>query len=62
MGGDAGASYLEYGHFNGPDPLCWLEPHEQKPEVTRGLKEDWNVHELYLCTLYMPIKAEKEKK
>lgn len=55
-GGDAGASYLAYGHFNGPDPLCWLEPEDKKAEVKRGIEGDWNVHELYLCTLYIPIK------
>ncbi|MEK6968905.1 MAG: radical SAM protein [Nanoarchaeota archaeon] len=57
-GGDAGASYLEYGHFNGPDPLCWLSPEQEKPKVKQGLRENWNVHELYLCTLYIPIKEE----
>lgn len=57
-GGDAGASYLEYGHFNGPDPLCWLSPEQEKPIVKQGLRENWNVHELYLCTLYIPIKEE----
>jgi radical SAM protein with 4Fe4S-binding SPASM domain len=55
-GGDAGASYLEYGHFNGPDPLCWLPSDEKRAEVRQGLENDWNVHELYLCTLYIPIK------
>ena len=55
-GGDAGASYLEYGHFNGPDPLCWLDPKEKRPSVKRKLESNWNVHELYLCTLYIPIK------
>lgn len=50
-GGDAGASYLEYRHFNGPDPLCWIEH-----KIEQGLNKDWNVHELYLCTLYVPIK------
>ncbi len=59
-GGDAGASYLEYGHFNGPDPLCWLNPEKQKPEAKQGIEDNWNVHELYLCTLYVPIK-EKSK-
>lgn len=54
-GGDAGASYLEQGHFNGPDPLCWLKSTEKNPEVRQGLQNNWNVHELYLCTLYMPI-------
>ncbi len=56
QGGDAGASYLEQGHFDGPDPLCWLNPLESKPEVKRKLENNWNVHELYLCTLYIPIK------
>lgn len=60
-GGDAGASYLEYSHFNGPDPLCWLNSKTKKPEVKKGLEKDWNVHELYLCTLYIPIKNQNEK-
>ena len=55
-GGDAGASYLYYGHFNGPDPLCWMTKKDKHPKVTQGLNEKWNVHELYLCTLYIPIK------
>jgi Fe-coproporphyrin III synthase len=55
-GGDAGASYLSYGHFNGPDPLCWLTKKDKKPEVKREAVGEWNVHELYLCTLYIPIK------
>jgi mycofactocin biosynthetic radical S-adenosylmethionine protein MftC len=55
-GGDAGASYLEYRHFNGPDPLCWLTSKTKKPEVKKRLEKNWNVHELYLCTLYIPIK------
>ncbi len=54
-GGDAGASYLEYGHFNGPDPLCWLSPETKKSESKREEKKEWNIHELYLCTLYIPI-------
>ncbi|MDP2926245.1 MAG: radical SAM protein [Nanoarchaeota archaeon] len=58
-GGDAGASYLQYGHFNGPDPLCWLNPRQKKPGVKRGIQGDWNVHELYLCTLYIPTKEKK---
>lgn len=57
-GGDAGASYLAYGHFNGPDPLCWLTKKDKHPKVTKGLGKKWNVHELYLCTLYIPIKNE----
>ena len=61
-GGDAGASYLEYGHFNGPDPLCWLSLEEKKPRVERKLEDKWNVHELYLCTLYIPIKENKNGK
>ncbi|MDP2908579.1 MAG: radical SAM protein [Nanoarchaeota archaeon] len=55
-GGDAGASYLEHGHFNGPDPLCWLNPKDKKPKAEQGISKDWNVHELYLCTLYIPVK------
>lgn len=55
-GGDAGASYLAYGHFDGPDPLCWLTNKQKHPQVTKGLDKKWNVHELYLCTLYIPIK------
>ena len=54
-GGDAGASYLKYGHFNGPDPLCWLKTRNKKANVKRIKKGEWNVHELYLCTLYIPI-------
>lgn len=54
-GGDAGASYLEYGHFNGPDPLCWLSPSKARSDVQQRLDKKWNVHELYLCTLYIPI-------
>ena len=54
QGGCAGACYLEYGHFNGPDPLCFLEPSEAKPSNLEIPKE-WNVHELYLCTVYVPI-------
>lgn len=54
-GGDAGASYLEYGHFNGPDPGCWLETQDKKVEPKKSIEKDWNVHELYLCTLYIPI-------
>ncbi len=60
-GGDAGASYLAYGHFNGPDPLCWLFPKEQKAEVIKGIEKNWNVHEMYLCTLYIPTKGDKVK-
>ncbi|MFC1753830.1 radical SAM/SPASM domain-containing protein [Thermoproteota archaeon] len=59
MGGDAGASYLKYGHFDGPDPLCWLDPDSRKPSVCHGIGDDWNVHELYLCTLYIPVRGEK---
>ncbi|MBS3094575.1 radical SAM protein [Candidatus Pacearchaeota archaeon] len=55
LGGDAGASYLEYGHFNGPDPLCWLNPNSEKPLVEQRLNHNWNVHELYLCTLYIKL-------
>ncbi|MFH1590156.1 MAG: radical SAM protein [archaeon] len=56
QGGDAGASYLKYGHFNGPDPLCWLEPTDKRPKPTQHFSKEWNVHEMYLCTLYIPIK------
>ena len=56
-GGDAGASYLKYGHFNGPDPLCWLNAKGKKAIANQGLNKNWNVHELYLCTLYIPIKS-----
>jgi len=54
-GGDAGASYLQYGHFNGPDPGCWLNPKEVRLDVQKSKLKDWNVHELYLCTVYIPI-------
>ncbi len=59
-GGDIGASYLEYGHFDGPDPLCWLNPKSKKPNILVKPSEDWNVHELYLCTLYIPIKEDEK--
>jgi radical SAM protein with 4Fe4S-binding SPASM domain len=54
-GGDAGASYLVYGHFNGPDPLCFLYPSMRRQEPVKCIPEKWNVHEMYLCTLYVPI-------
>lgn len=57
-GGDAGASFLEYGHFDGPDPLCWIEPGEAQKEVGFVQPEAWNVHERYLCTVYLPIAKE----
>jgi len=41
-GGCAGAAFAEYSSFNHPDPMCWLE-------------EKWNVHEKYLCTVYVPM-------
>jgi radical SAM protein with 4Fe4S-binding SPASM domain len=55
-GGDAGASYLAYGHFNGPDPLCWLKPKDKRKHPVRSRPKKWNVHERYLCTLYIPTK------
>ncbi|MBU1199174.1 MAG: radical SAM protein [Nanoarchaeota archaeon] len=61
-GGDAGASHLEYGHFDGPDPLCWLEPDESRIHPKKKISEKWNVHERYLCTAYVPIIKEYEKK
>ena len=45
-GGCAGAAYIEHGTFNKPDPLCWYNPR-------------WNVHEKYLCTVYVPIRGVK---
>lgn len=57
QGGDAGASYLSYGHFNGPDPLCWLEKDDERPPVEKANGDKWNVHELYLCTVYVPIRG-----
>ena len=57
-GGDAGASYLAYGHFNGPDPLCWLSPSMKRKEPVQYTPERWNVHEMYLCTLYVSIQGE----
>jgi len=57
-GGDAGASFLEYGHFNGPDPLCWLNPKEKRKLPTKSIPKKWNIHERYLCTVYIPIKNE----
>ncbi len=56
QGGDIGASYLSYGHFDGPDPLCWLDPKSKKTNIMVKPSEEWNVHELYLCTLYISIK------
>ena len=53
-GGDAGASFLAYGHFNGPDPLCWLTPAEALPSH-QSVAQTGNVHEKYLCTVYVPI-------
>ncbi len=61
QGGCAGACYLEYGHFNGPDLLCFLEPFEVKLSNLE-IPEKWNVHELYLCTVYIPIKRSKSHK
>jgi radical SAM protein with 4Fe4S-binding SPASM domain len=58
-GGDAGASFLEYGHFNGPDPLCWLRPKEKMAQPKFWISSKWNVHELYLCTVYVPMKSDK---
>lgn len=55
-GGCAGASFLKYGHFNGPDPLCWMNGNSKKPIVEMKRPKEWNVHELYLCTIYVPIK------
>jgi len=55
-GGDAGASYLQYGNFNGPDPLCWLKSGERNENVRKKYNNKWNVHEKYLCTVYIPIK------
>lgn len=54
-GGDAGASYLAYGHFDGPDPLCWLKLSDTRKIPVKQIPQQWNVHELYLCTLYIPI-------
>ncbi|MGV8151026.1 MAG: radical SAM/SPASM domain-containing protein [Candidatus Woesearchaeota archaeon] len=59
QGGDAGASFLEYGHFDGPDPLCWLNNYEGKVSEL-NISEKWNVHEKYLCTLYVPIGENNE--
>ncbi|MDP2750026.1 MAG: radical SAM protein [Nanoarchaeota archaeon] len=57
QGGDAGASYLAYGHFNGPDPLCYKNTSLPKNDsVKQVVVKDPNVHELYLCTMYIPIK------
>lgn len=55
-GGDAGASFLKYGHFNGPDPLCWLNPKQAKISKKVVERKKWNVHEMYLCTVYLPIR------
>lgn len=58
-GGDAGDSYLNYGHFDGPDPLCWINPKEAK-KAEKSQPRKWNVHELYLCNVYIPIFRRKE--
>lgn len=55
-GGCAGQSFIELGHFNGPDPLCWFDPKKVDCEGVKIQGSDsWNVHELYLCTAYVPI-------
>ena len=56
-GGDAGASYLASGHFNGPDPLCWVEPDTCSAAIKQVAAAACNVHQFYLCTLYIPINA-----
>ncbi len=61
-GGDAGASFLEYGHFNGPDPLCWLNLNKKRAVPVKYAPQKWNVHELYLCTVYVPINQTKKIK
>jgi len=53
-GGCAGSSFLEYGHFNGPDPQCFLDGEEAKKSLIKHSKI-WNIHEVYLCTIYVPI-------
>jgi len=55
-GGDAGASYLEYNHFNGPDPLCWLKSNDKIAPVIFRIGKNWNIHERYLCTVYVPMR------
>lgn len=47
-GGCAGCTYITYGTFDRPDPLCWINPEKSK-------NREWNVHEKYLCTVYVPI-------
>jgi len=59
-GGDAGASFLEYGHFKGPDPLCWLNSKKERKSPRKHTPNRWNVHEMYLCTVYVPIKNDGE--
>lgn len=56
QGGDAGASYLQYGHFNGPDPMCWLNTQDKNTLVKKQKPGKWNVHEKYLCTVYVSTK------
>ncbi len=56
-GGCAGASFIENGCFDAPDPLCWLKPEESKCNVEISIPKIWNVHELYLGTIYIPIKG-----
>jgi len=54
QGGDAGISLLMNGHYNGPDPMCFKDTSLPKnKDVIRRVSEDPNVHELYLCTLYI---------
>jgi radical SAM protein with 4Fe4S-binding SPASM domain len=55
QGGDAGASYVAHGHFNGPDPLCWVDPETACVKPEKSSSEECNVHELYLCTLYLEM-------
>lgn len=54
QGGCAGACYLEYGCFDGPDPLCFIKPSEAKLSKLE-IPKKWNIHELYLCTVYIPV-------
>ncbi len=58
QGGDAGISYITNNHFNGPDPLCFKDTSLPKNDsVKKILAEKPNVHELYLCTLYISIRG-----
>ena len=56
-GGCGGATYTKYKTFDKPDPLCWYEPGMKIDKMPKLFKGRWgNVHEGYLCTMYVPIR------